>query len=64
MFRMASALRYMASASSQLSDVLLYLVRLADVLGVNLTAAADRKLRANAARFVVADHLGKAPERP
>ncbi len=59
MFRMASALRYMTSASSQLSDVLLYLVRLADVPGVELTAAAHQRLRANAARLVVADHLGR-----
>ena len=47
----------------ELADVLLYLVRLADVLGVDLSAAADRKLRANAARFSVAEHRGKAPDR-
>ena len=32
----------------ELADVLLYLVRLADVLDVDLRSAADRKLRANA----------------
>lgn len=47
----------------ELADVLLYLVRLADVLGVDLAAAAVQKLRANAERFVVADHRGKAPDR-
>lgn len=48
----------------ELADVFLYLVRLADVLGVDLTAAADQKLRANAAKFGVDEYLGKAPERP
>jgi dCTP diphosphatase len=47
----------------ELADVLLYLVRLADVLGIDLAAAADQKLRANAARFGVAEHRGKAPDR-
>jgi NTP pyrophosphatase (non-canonical NTP hydrolase) len=32
----------------ELADVLLYLVRLADVLGVDLRVAAERKMRLNA----------------
>jgi NTP pyrophosphatase (non-canonical NTP hydrolase) len=48
----------------ELADVFLYLVRLADVLDVDLTAAADQKLRANAARYDVGEYFGKAPERP
>ena len=47
----------------ELADVMLYLVRLADVLGIDLAVAADQKLRVNAARFDVADHHGKAPDR-
>lgn len=47
----------------ELADVLLYLVRLADVLRVDLAEAADRKLRANAARFAVEEHRGKGPGR-
>jgi dCTP diphosphatase len=35
----------------ELADVLIYLTRLADVLEVDLTAAADRKIEANAERF-------------
>ncbi len=35
----------------ELADVLLYLVRLADVLGIDLGAAARRKLAINAARY-------------
>ena len=48
----------------ELADVLLYLLRLADVAGVDLSAAAHQKLRANGERFVVAEHRGRAPERP
>jgi dCTP diphosphatase len=47
----------------ELADVLLYLLRLADVLDVDLTAAADRKLQANAAKFPASTYRGKAPER-
>ncbi|KAA1420772.1 nucleotide pyrophosphohydrolase [Mumia zhuanghuii] len=35
-------------AGEEMADVLLYLVRLADVLGVDLAAAAERKMRLNA----------------
>ena len=35
----------------ELADVLLYVVRLADVLGVDLAAAAAEKLRLNAERY-------------
>ena len=47
----------------ELADVLLYLVRLSDVLGVDLAAAARMKLRANQERFLAADHQGTAPHR-
>lgn len=45
----------------EMSDVLLYLVRLADVLGVDLTAAANAKLDAAEARFAASDFHGSAP---
>ncbi|QMW68437.1 nucleotide pyrophosphohydrolase [Mumia sp. ZJ1417] len=35
-------------AGEEMADVLLYLVRLADVLGIDLAAAAERKLLLNA----------------
>jgi NTP pyrophosphatase (non-canonical NTP hydrolase) len=37
----------------ELADVLLYVVRLADVLGVDLNAAASEKLRLNAEKYPV-----------
>jgi len=37
----------------ELADVLLYLVRLADVLGVDLNEAAQAKIKSNAAKYPV-----------
>ena len=47
----------------ELADVLLYLVRLADVAGIDLGAEAARKLRRSESRFPADDHRGVAPER-
>lgn len=47
----------------ELADVLLYLVRLADVAGVDLGAAAEQKLTRNESRFPADGHRGVAPER-
>lgn len=47
----------------ELADVLLYLVRLADVAGVDLGAAAVEKLTWNEARFPADGYRGVAPER-
>jgi NTP pyrophosphatase (non-canonical NTP hydrolase) len=47
----------------ELSDVLIYLVRLADVCGVNLPEAVDGKMTASAVRFKPADVQGIAPEK-
>lgn len=44
----------------ELADVLLYLVRLADVLGVDLADAARRKLSINAERYPVDKARGRA----
>lgn len=44
----------------ELADVLLYLVRLADVLGVDLNAAAMHKLATNAAKYPVAKARGSS----
>jgi dCTP diphosphatase len=44
----------------ELADVLIYLVRLADVLGVDLEAAADGKLEINAAKYPVELARGNA----
>lgn len=44
----------------ELADVLLYLVRLADVLDVDLAAAARRKMALNARRYPVERARGRA----
>lgn len=55
--------RLNARLGEELGDVLLYLVRLADVAGVDLCDAARTKLRSNRDRYPVADHRGIAPTR-
>lgn len=47
-----------AHASEELADVLLYLVKLADELGVDLVAAAGEKIATNAVRYPVAKARG------
>jgi dCTP diphosphatase len=47
----------------ELADVLLYLLRLADVAGIDLGAAATAKLARNEDRFPVAAYRSVAPER-
>lgn len=42
-----------AAASDEIADVLLYLVRLADALGIDPLAAAERKMAANARKYPV-----------
>jgi len=42
-----------AAASDEIADVLLYLIRLSDALGVDPIAAARRKLVANAEKYPV-----------
>jgi dCTP diphosphatase len=50
-------------AGEEMADVLLYLVLLADVLGIDLADAARRKLADSHRRFPPAAVTGKAPER-
>ena len=47
----------------ELSDVLLYLVRLADVLDIDLAGAAHGKLDGSEQRFKATDFYGRAPEK-
>ena len=49
-----------ARASAEIADVLLYLVRLADQLGVDPIEAANRKIVANAAKYPVDKARGTA----
>jgi dCTP diphosphatase len=47
----------------ELADVLVYLVRLADVLEIDLGDAALRKLQGSTTRFPVDEVRGQAPEK-
>lgn len=49
-----------AAVALEVADVLLYLVQLADQLGIDLMAAAQRKLALNAARYPVEKARGTA----
>jgi NTP pyrophosphatase (non-canonical NTP hydrolase) len=53
-----------AALSEELADVLIYLVRLADVAGVDLLAAASAKIAANAGRYPAAEVRGSSAKRP
>ncbi len=48
------------AVEEELADVLIYLVRLADRLGVDLLAAAGRKMAANAEKYPAARARGRA----
>jgi len=50
-------------SAEEISDVLLYLIRLADVLGIDPIDAANRKLDAAEGRFPVDQYLGEAPDK-
>lgn len=54
----------LAKVRAELGDVLLYLVRLADTLGIDLTAAATTKLDENARRYDPASYHGSARKAP
>ena len=52
-----------ARLGEEISDVLIYLVRLADVCGVDLPLAVDAKMMAADARFRPEEFEGLAPEK-
>jgi dCTP diphosphatase len=52
-----------ARMGDELADVLLYLVRLADVIGVDLYVEASNKIQRNDSRFPPERVRGVAPER-
>ncbi len=49
-----------AAVAEELADILLYLIRLSDKLGVDLTDAAQRKLEQNAAKYPAEQVRGSA----
>ncbi|MGO0694182.1 nucleotide pyrophosphohydrolase [Pseudomonas guariconensis] len=52
--------RQLRKVEEEMADVALYLLRLADVLGVDLQRAIDRKLRINAEKYPVEKARGNA----
>lgn len=52
--------RRMRAIADEIADVLLYLTRLADVLGIDAIAAARRKMRTNARKYPIARARGNA----
>ncbi len=50
-------------AAEELSDVLIYLLRLADVLGIDIASAAPAKLTDSRSRFPAARVRGTAPKK-
>jgi dCTP diphosphatase len=50
----------LAAASDEIADVLLYLIRLCDKLGIDPVAAAHRKLAANAGKYPVEKARGNS----
>lgn len=51
------------AVSEEMADVLIYLVRLADVIGVDLLGAASAKIAANAARYPADEVRGSSAKR-
>ena len=47
----------------EMADVFLYLVRMADLLGIDLIDAADRKIAVNAKKYPAHEVRGKADKR-
>lgn len=52
--------QHRAALTSELADVAIYLLRLSDVLGVDLVEAIDQKLQLNAKRYPVEASRGRA----
>lgn len=52
-----------AAVSEELADVLIYLVRLADLIGVDLLQAASAKIAANAERYPAEEVRGSSAKR-
>lgn len=53
-----------SDVEDELADVFIYLTRLADVLGVDLAAVADTKLRRSESRYPADEVHGRADLRP
>lgn len=50
----------MAMVSQEIADVMMYLLRLADVLSINLQQAVDQKMKINAEKYPIEKARGNA----
>ena len=53
-----------AAARAELADILIYAIRLGDVLGIDLDEAIESKIESNGRRYAVEIARGKAEKRP
>jgi dCTP diphosphatase len=54
---------YKEAVGSEIADVLIYLLRLCDVTGVDITEALLRKMKKNEEKYPVKDWEGRAPSK-
>lgn len=54
----------MANVRDEAADLLIYLVRLGDVLGIDLVQAADSKIARNAIRYPIETSRGRSSKAP
>lgn len=61
---LASELSWRQDLKNEMADVMIYLVRLADVAGIDLIEASEAKLLANAERYTVEASRGRSNKQP
>ncbi len=54
---------YRMSIEDEIADVMIYMIRLADTIGIKPTQAILRKLEKNKAKYPVEDWKGKIPDK-
>jgi len=55
--------KYLQALSDEIADVLIYVLRLADVTGINPTEAVLNKMKANHAKYPAKEWRGRAPHK-
>ncbi|MCF2136902.1 MAG: nucleotide pyrophosphohydrolase [Candidatus Thorarchaeota archaeon] len=56
--------KYIEALSDEIADVMIYLIRLADVTGIDLTEAILSKMKKNRAKYPVDSFSGRIPHGP
>jgi len=55
--------KYLQALSDEIADVLIYILRLADVTGINPTEAVLNKMKENRAKYPAKEWWGRAPNK-